>query len=252
MAFPSHSSPIAKSVTISFWDEGLAYFGVPPFAIAPFRTETYEGTIRKENNEFRGCRVDVMNVIAHCHGTHLETGAHVFPSIGTVKALFPMPFSISVLLMTVPAVSYKDTKETYSVPLEPNEQVITREHIQERMASYDLAKVEGLLFRVFQMPLKDQIHYYNTQKSPFFTREAMEWITTLKKRHLLVDLPSIDRGKDEGRLANHRHFFSHYPDGSIVEFCYLPPELPDGYYTCHYAFVPMDTDAVPVCLILTS
>src|SRR5207237_684576 len=39
---------------------------------------------------------------------------------------------------------------------------------------------------------------------PFFTAEAMEFIVQSGFKHLLVDLPSIDRLFDDGKLANHR------------------------------------------------
>ena len=39
----------------------------------------------------------------------------------------------------------------------------------------------------------------------------MEYIVELGINHLLVDLPSIDRIYDEGKLANHRIFWNVEP-----------------------------------------
>lgn len=247
-------SPVMEKqrIVLSFWDEGLAYFGVSPFLVSTFRSERYEGKILKLDGEYRGCRVDILTLIPHCHGTHLETGAYVFPHFDTVKSLFPQPFSTKALLITLEAVPFSDTQESYSVDLAPHEKVISREILQRQIQNYDLSSVETLIIRTFKLPLKEQIQFYNTERSPFLTLEAMEWLASLGIPHIAMDLPSVDRGKDEGKLANHRLFFTKHPKGSIVEFCYIPPEVTDGYYWCYYAFVPMDTDAVPVHLSIVS
>ena len=58
---------------------------------------------------------------------------------------------------------------------------------------------------------------------------------------LIVDLPSIDRAHDEGRLTAHRIFFgmprgaaqlsaATRPQATITELAFMPDELPDGHY----------------------
>ena len=48
---------------------------------------------------------------------------------------------------------------------------------------------------------------------PFFSFEAMELVAELGVKHLLVDMPSVDRTFDEGRLSAH-HIFWNVPQGS--------------------------------------
>ena len=65
--------------------------------------------------------------------------------------------------------------------------------------------------------------------------------------HLLVDLPSVDREVDGGRLEAH-HAFWRVPDNprqgcSITELIYMPSSAPDGMYLLHLGVAPMDNDA---------
>lgn len=48
---------------------------------------------------------------------------------------------------------------------------------------------------------------YKELKS-YFSQDAMCYINALEVKHLLVDLPSVDRENDGGRLAAHRIFWN--------------------------------------------
>jgi hypothetical protein len=74
--------------------------------------------------------------------------------------------------------------------------------------------------------------------------------------HLVVDLPSIDRAHDEGRLTAHRLFFG-LPRGSvrlaeatraaatITELAFVPEALTDGAYLLELQVPALGGDAVP-------
>ena len=91
---------------------------------------------------------------------------------------------------------------------------------------------------------------------PYFTGDAMEWIVNAGFKHLLVDLPSIDRLFDRGKLENHRIFWN-VPTGSrevdrdtrvnstITELIYVPDEVADGEYLLNLQIAPWDADAAP-------
>ena len=91
---------------------------------------------------------------------------------------------------------------------------------------------------------------------PYFTREAMEWLVEKRIEHLVVDLPSIDRTHDEGRLVGHRIFFG-LPPGStargdaarsratITELAFIPDEVADGPCALSLAVPAIGGDAVP-------
>ena len=84
----------------------------------------------------------------------------------------------------------------------------------------------------------------------------MEYIVGLGFRHLLVDLPSIDRLYDEGRLSNHRVFWNVEQgsfettaqtrrDHTVTELIYVQNDVEDGRYLLNLQIAPFHTDASP-------
>ena len=61
----------------------------------------------------------------------------------------------------------------------------------------------------------------------FLTSDAINYINQLGVKHLLVDLPSIDKADDGGVLGNHRLFFSR--GDTISEMLYIPDNILDGF-----------------------
>jgi hypothetical protein len=84
----------------------------------------------------------------------------------------------------------------------------------------------------------------------------MSYIVSLGVTHLLVDLPSVDRMYDEGRLSAH-HIFWNLPPGShatpgqveqkrsITELIYVEDRVPDGSYALNIQIASFDCDAAP-------
>ena len=97
---------------------------------------------------------------------------------------------------------------------------------------------------------------YSDLIPPYFTREAMQWLVEKRIEHLVVDVPSVDRSHDEGRLVGHRLFFG-LPPGSqargdaarsratITELAFIPDEVPDGPCILSLAVPALGGDAVP-------
>jgi hypothetical protein len=68
-------------------------------------------------------------------------------------------------------------------------------------------------------------------------------------KHVLTDLPSIDKESDEGRLAAHKNWFlvnGNAPlDRTITELIYVPNSIADGNYVLNIQVPKIETDAVP-------
>ena len=67
--------------------------------------------------------------------------------------------------------------------------------------------------------------------------------------HLLIDLPSVDREKDEGKLTAH-HIFWDYPNNTqlqktITELIYVPNDVLDGTYLLNLQIASFENDATP-------
>jgi hypothetical protein len=84
----------------------------------------------------------------------------------------------------------------------------------------------------------------------------MKLISQLNVNHLLVDIPSVDRTFDEGKLSAH-HIYWDVKQGShdvdtqnhslktITEMIYVPDEVEDGVYLLNLQIAPFVSDASP-------
>ncbi len=84
---------------------------------------------------------------------------------------------------------------------------------------------------------------------PWLEHEAAAFLAERNVQHLLLDLPSVDREEDGGKLLAHRAFWR-YPEATrhratITELIYVPEAVPDGRYLLDLQVPPIALDAVP-------
>ena len=76
-----------------------------------------------------------------------------------------------------------------------------------------------------------------------------EKIREMGYKHLLLDLPSVDREEDEGALAAHKAFWNFEQgmrkDMTITELIYVPDSIADGNYFLNLQIASLKTDASP-------
>ena len=68
-------------------------------------------------------------------------------------------------------------------------------------------------------------------------------------KHLLIDLPSVDREIDGGRMMSHRAFWN-YPDNprhesTITELIFVPESVVDGPFFLNIQIASFENDASP-------
>jgi kynurenine formamidase len=90
---------------------------------------------------------------------------------------------------------------------------------------------------------------YSHTNPPYFTEEAMMYLVENEVLHLLVDLPSVDKEKDDGALLAHKAFWgigqTLRPQATITEFIYVSHKIIDGEYLLELQLAPFENDASP-------
>jgi kynurenine formamidase len=148
------------------------------------------------------------------------------------------------------------TDETYPVKLNEADRLITKRFLRNALENTDANWLGGLIIRTLPNDESKKQRAYMEKPAPFFSTEAMHYIAEKGVRHLLVDIPSIDRAFDEGRLSNHRIFWKVAPAGhaineaslihnTITEMIYVPNEIRDGAYLLNLQIAPFAADASP-------
>lgn len=202
--------------------------------IAPVRLDSFVGDISQ------GSAVNFKNVFfnPHAHGTHTETYGHVCQDQHPISAIhFPLLMEAQVISL-IPR-EYKN--EEY-------------ECIDQRLTLSDLKKalrekgsMDALIIRTSKEGYLNRD--FSHSNPPYLEAECATYLRQIGVKHLLIDLPSVDREVDGGILAFHKAFWNVEvnPDKhrTITEFIHVPAEISDGYYALNLQVANFNNDAAP-------
>ena len=108
---------------------------------------------------------------------------------------------------------------------------------------------EALVLRTLPNTASKRTRHYSHTNWPYLHEEAATYLRELGGKHLLIDRPSVDKEKDEGKLLAHKAFWN-YPeapryDATITEFIYVPNAVTDGAFLLNLQIASFHNDAAP-------
>jgi len=194
----------------------------------------------------------------HCSGTHTECVGHITHERISVRTCLQDAIVPAMVISLEPR---SGESEAYSAMAE-GDLLITAAAIQAALdrSEFDhriVLKDGALAIRTLPNgPHKLTAEYTDEKVPAYFSNEAMDLLVGLGIKHLLVDMPSIDRLSDGGVLANHRKFWYVAPGSTelrdderrgatITELIYVPEEVKDGRYLLNLQIAPFESDAAP-------
>jgi len=187
------------------------------------------------------CNVPNVNVDIHCSGTHTECQSHIKDSNIYINDVCPKKL-ISSTLISVKSIKANNCQDNYHVKYEKNDLVITRSHLIEKLK--DQKKyLDSLIIRTLPNTPQKKTKNYDKYPAPFFSNDAIKFLLELGVKHLLVDLPSIDKANDNGKLGNHHIFFQ--KGKTISELLYIPDLIIDGFGYLQIQIPNWSLDAAP-------
>ena len=96
---------------------------------------------------------------------------------------------------------------------------------------------------------------YSNTNPPYLAEEAAIFIRESGIKHLLIDLPSVDKEHDEGKLLSHKAFWNVKNvenlnadarlDCTITELIFVPNAIKDGSYILNLQIASFENDASP-------
>jgi arylformamidase len=239
------------SIPLEFDRAQPSFFGVSAAAEKVVKVGAFTGDVRLGGS----CNCSTYTLTPHCNGTHTECVGHVTAERLSVRDLCTEALTIA-LLLSVAAQPAAATRETTTPRPQPEDWVLTRASIEAAVRAAELDEFCALVIRTQPNDADKLVQNYDERPAPYFTVEAMQWIVDRGVRHLVVDLPSVDRANDEGRLTAHRIFWN-VPQGStsiapntrrdatITELAFVPDSVPDGPYLLNLQVAPFAADAAP-------
>ncbi len=213
------------------------------------------GSLIGDTRRGGSCNFEEYRFITHCNGTHTESVGHI-----TRKRIFLLDSLKDVFfpatLISVAPENAALTNDTYPVDLNESDSMITRKAIENALENAGKDWLDGLIVRTLPNDDGKKTRRYAESFPPFFSLEAMRFIKNRGVKHLLVDLPSLDRTDDEGQLAAHRIFWNVAPGSfeiddtsfvsdTITELIFVPDAVLDGAYLVNLQIAPFVADAAP-------
>lgn len=205
-------------------------FYAPPYVSEPHTEGDFTGSVKK------GAPVNFFNVFLnpHGHGTHTECVGHITVEQETISETLEVFHFVADLITVNPHIGFN------------GDRIISSEDIQAKIKDRG---INALIVRTLPNNIDKLVRDYSGTNPAYFSPRAMEYIVGLGIRHLLVDVPSVDREDDGGLLLCHKSFWQ-LQDGkrsssTITELIYVPNRIPDGRYFLNLQVAPFNLDAAP-------
>ncbi|RED45715.1 cyclase family protein [Seonamhaeicola aphaedonensis] len=169
----------------------------------------------------------------HAHITHTECVGHITSKVHSVNKNMKHYFFVAEVVTVAPEKKGSDF-------------VISVKQLKTALRN---KKRDAIVIRTLpNLPEKKSKQYANTNP-PYLLEEAAEYLKEKGIKHLLIDLPSVDKEKDDGELLAHNAFWNTSGDArmdaTITEFIYVPNSIEDGEYLLNLMIAPFENDATP-------
>lgn len=207
------------------------YVDLPRFE--PVRTDDWVGVVKE------GGGVNFRNIFfnPHGHGTHTECLGHITEKVHSINKTLNQFFFNAVVISVSPE------KRNAA---EGTDEVVT---LKQLLPLKKYKNIEALIIRTLPNSTDKKSKNYSSTNPPYIDIECLELIDKLEVKHLLIDLPSVDKELDGGALAFHHGFWGvpHKQrfDRTITEFIYVPDMVVDGDYMLNLQVAPFENDAAP-------
>lgn len=196
--------------------------------IEAVRDENWVGVVAE------GGSVNFRNIAfnPHGHGTHTEGPGHVEPTVHSIDRAVKSYHSLAYVVTVNPKV------------LDNGDELITWEMLEPAFANTSPESI------VIRSTSEDRRHKNWSNTNPaYLDASAARELANRGVMNLLIDLPSVDREQDEGRLEAHKAFWN-IPDNTrmsatITELIHVPAEVNDGLYLLNLQIGPFVNDAAP-------
>ncbi len=228
------SKPIDISIPLSNTDENPIAWYIEKPVIEPVVFGDWIGKVSegKSSTNFNNIFFN-----PHGHGTHTECLGHITNDFYSINQCLKQFFFHAKLITVEPDKIGDDF-------------VITKDSI-----SNSFSKTEALIIRTLPNQNEKKSRKYSNTNPPYLSEDAAIFIRESEIQHLLIDLPSVDKEHDEGKLLAHKAFWNVKDthnlnsdarlNATITEMIYVPDEIEDGNYILNLQIASFENDASP-------
>lgn len=203
------------------------YLGHPK--IEPYEEDGFIGKV----SEGSSVNFNTIWFNPHSHVTHTECAGHITEEFHSVNQNLKQYFFLSELITVAPEKKDEDL-------------VISKKQLQYALGN---KKRKAIVIRTLPNLMSKKSMQYSHTNPPYLLEEAVVFLKDKGIEHLLIDLPSVDRERDEGALVCHNAFWNTKGklrvNATITEFIYVKNSIEDGTYFLNLQVAPFENDASP-------
>lgn len=229
------SQPIDISIPLTNNEQNPIAWYIDKPIIEPVKMGDWVGKVSE------GSSTNFNNIFfnPHGHGTHTECLGHITRNFYSINQALKQFFFTAELVSVQPEEQGEDL-------------VITELQIEKALEG---KTPEALIIRTLPNTLDKKSKNYSNTNPPYIEEAAAVCIRECGIKHLLIDLPSVDREQDEGKLLAHKAFWNVKDvnslnadarhDATITEMVFIKDEVKDGSYLLNLQIASFENDASP-------
>jgi kynurenine formamidase len=169
----------------------------------------------------------------HAHGTHTECVGHITETQHSINDSLKQFFFLAEVITVAPERLHGDS-------------VISKKQIQFALGN---KKREAVVIRTIPNTREKFSKQYSHTNPTYLLKDAAIYLREKGIKHLLVDLPSVDKEKDDCQLLAHNAFWNTNGnlrmDTTITELIYVSNKIEDGEYFLNLQIASFENDATP-------
>jgi len=236
------SKPIDISIPLTNTDANPIAWYIEKPEIEPVVFGDWIGSVKK------GASTNFNNVFfnPHGHGTHTECLGHITKEFYSINQCLKQFFFTAELISIEPEKSNGDL-------------IVTKQQVEKAMNG---KTSEAIIIRTLPNQEGKKHKNYSKTNPPYLAEDAANFIREIGIQHLLIDLPSVDREEDEGKLLAHKAFWNVKNvnnlnadarlNCTITEMIFVDNNVKDGSYILNLQIASFENDASPSKPILYS
>ncbi|MBJ6367742.1 cyclase family protein [Snuella sedimenti] len=223
------SKPIDISIPMQASKKNVNAWYLDPPKIEPVKDGDWIASVKE------GASINFNNIHfnPHAHGTHTECVGHITETLYSVNKELKQFFFLAEVITVAPEKLNDDF-------------VISKKQLQFAIGN---KKRDAIIIRTIPNTKEKLSAQYSHTNPPYLLEDAAVYLREKGIQHLLIDLPSIDKEKDDGKLLAHRAFWnvggSLRKHATITEFIFVPNSVVDGIYILNLQIAPFNNDATP-------
>lgn len=224
------SLPLDISIPLKPGSDSPNCFWAPSFDAQPVRSGDWVG----DTTQGGGVNFKNVQINPHGNGTHTECVGHISTEPVTINSVLKSFHYLARVISIFPQRK------------EDDDRVITLEQVVDAVGE-DVP--DAVVIRTLPNGEEKKRRIYSGTNPPYMDHKAIAYLVERGVKHLLLDLPSVDREEDGGRLLGHKAFWD-YPGKidtkkTITEMVFVDNAIEDGLYLLNLQIVSFELDASP-------